>query len=437
MPKAIRPELVERESKGQKIRVRWAPSPTGVPHIGGVRTALFNYLFTKNQGGDFILRIEDTDRSRLVPKSLDKIKESLELLNLNWDDYYVQSERLDIYARYLHDLQEKGVVYEDEGAWRFKVQPGKDLAWEDGVHGKVRFQSDVIEDFVIIKSDKFPTYHFASVVDDHQMQISHVLRGDEWLPSTPKHLMLYESFGWQPPAFVHLPVILGPDHKKLSKRAGAKSVAEYIDEGFLPEAITNFMALLGWAPKDEREIFSLEDLIREFTLARVNKNSSIFNIEKLKWFNREWLKKLKPKEFAEKIEDQFPQTYPSKVTINVAPLVQSRLTTLKDFPKLADPFYKEPVIPEGVIGAVPLSSPIISKYAKKLESIEPWNPETFKAGTQEFAKENDIESKDIFRSVGIATFGSLVTPPLPESVVVIGKDRTIRYVSNLAKNKKS
>ena len=228
-----------------KVRVRYAPSPTGVLHIGGIRTALFNYLLAKNQNGDFILRIEDTDRKRLIPESIGEIKQSLELLALKWDEYYVQSERLKIYQKYLNQLKAKGVVYEDEGAWRYKVEKGKKIEWVDGLHGKVKFTSDVIEDFVIMKSDKFPTYHLANVVDDNLMNITHILRGDEWLSSTPKHLMLYEAFNWQPPIFIHLPTILGSNHKKLSKREGAKSARQYINEGYLPEALINFLALLG------------------------------------------------------------------------------------------------------------------------------------------------------------------------------------------------
>ncbi len=273
------------------VRVRYAPSPTGVPHIGNIRTALFNFLFAKNKNGQFILRIEDTDQKRFVPDSIPKIKESLLVLNLKWDEEYVQSKRLALYNKSLEILKDKNLAYQDEGAWYFKVPKDQKIKWQDGVHGTVEFSSDILEDFVIVKSDNFPTYHFASVVDDNDTKITHVIRGDEWISSTPKHLLLYQAFSWPTPTFVHLPSILGPDKKKLSKRERARSVLECLADGFLPEAIVNFLALLGWSPKNDRELFSLSDLIKEFSLERLNKNSPIFNIEKLNWFNKKYLQK--------------------------------------------------------------------------------------------------------------------------------------------------
>src|SRR3989344_2438546 len=286
-----------------KVRVRYAPSPTGIPHIGNIRTALFNFLFAKNQKGAFILRIEDTDRKRLIPGSIPQIKESLKVLGLVWDEEYLQSERLSLYHKQLEVLKGKGLVYQSEGAWFFKVPDKKLIDWQDGVHGHVEFQTDVIEDFVVLKSDKFPTYHFASVVDDYEMTITHVIRGDEWISSTPKHLLLYQSFGWTPPKFIHTPPILGHDKKKLSKREGARSVLEYIADGYLPEALVNFLALLGWAPKGDQELFTLEELIQEFSLDRLNKNSPIFNLEKLRWLNGKWIRKLSPDAYTKKISN--------------------------------------------------------------------------------------------------------------------------------------
>src|SRR3989344_899250 len=227
------------------IRVRIAPSPTGIPHIGTTRTALFNWLFARANNGKFIVRVEDTDRQRLVEGSLEKILEILEFLGLDWNEGpkvggdfgpYIQSERKDLYQKYAKILVEKGMAYEDEGAVRFKVEKGKIWKWDDQVHGEISFKSDVLEDFVILKSDGFPTYHLAVVVDDNAMKISHVLRGDEWISSTPKHLMLYSKLGWKPPVFGHLPLILGPDKSKLSKRHGAQSVLDYRDEGYLAES---------------------------------------------------------------------------------------------------------------------------------------------------------------------------------------------------------
>ncbi len=421
-------------------RVRYGPSPTGIPHIGNIRTALFNYLFAKSQNGKFYLRIEDTDQARIIPGAVEKIKESLESLSINWDgDVVVQSKRLSIYEKYLEVLKSKKLVDEEKGAWRFKIDhQNQHEEWEDAVHGKVSFPTNVLEDFIIIKSDGFPTYHFASVVDDHEMEITHVMRGDEWISSTPKHIQIYKAFGWQHPEFVHLPPILGSNHKKLSKREGAKSVLEYINEGYLPEAIVNFLALLGWSPKGNQEIFSLKELCREFSLDRINKNSPIFNIDKLNWFNQEWIKSLSPEEFKKKIESQFPHknTYKSTVTASIAPLVGSRITTLNEFPKIADPFYQKPVLSQEVMSAVPLSGASINQYAEKLGTISNLNPENLRAGTTAFAEENKLETKDLYRSLGVAEFGSLVTPPLPESVNIIGKEETIERLNDLAKKQK-
>lgn len=415
----------------QKVRTRYAPSPTGVLHIGGVRTALFNFLFAKNKNGDFLLRMEDTDQKRLEVGSVNQIKKSLQSLSLNWDEYFVQSERLEIYHKYLSQLKKKGVVYNDEGAWRFKVNRGKKLEWIDGVHGEVQFVSDVIEDFVIVKSDKFPTYHFANVVDDTQMNISHVLRGDEWLSSTPKHLMLYEALGWQPPNFIHVPVILGSDHKKLSKRQGAKSIGKYIDDGFLPEALTNYLAMLGWAPKGDREIFSLTELIKEFSLERLNKNSPIFNTEKLKWFNGQWIRKLSEQEYVDKIINYYPK-YPSDVTANVAPLTQDRISTLQDYPKLANFFYEPPK----EIPKVPVPVGTISQVEKSFRNIPNWEAGTIKEAIDNTAKNEKVDRIDLITGVRNVISGSTVTPPLYESLEKLEKKETIKRLSDYVKKTK-
>ncbi|MDO8487352.1 MAG: glutamate--tRNA ligase [Candidatus Curtissbacteria bacterium] len=412
--------------RSRRIRVRYAPSPTGIPHIGNIRTALFNYLFAKNQNGDFLLRIEDTDQNRLIPESVEKIKESLELLGLKWDEEEHQSKRLEIYKKHLDILKGKDLAYEDDGAWRFKVEKGKTLQWDDVVHGQVKFSSDVIEDFIIIKSDGFPTYHFASVVDDHDMQISHVFRGDEWISSTPKHLLIYQAFGWEPPKFVHLPPILGADHKKLSKREGAKSVIEYIEEGYLPEAIVNFLAFLGWSPKDDREIFSLEELTREFSLDRINKNSPIFNLEKLNWFNSQWLRRLPQKELSKKIKKAFPR-YDPKIVGKLTPLIQKRITNVNDFPKLCNFFFEVPKPLDSVV-----EKGVLSKVAENFVKVS-WNAEEIKNSIEDFAQSQKVDKKDLIVSIRNIVAGRPVTPPLYESLEILGKDETIarlkKYVS--------
>lgn len=420
-----------RESKDQ-IRVRYAPSPTGVPHVGNIRTALFNYLFAKKEDGQFLLRIEDTDRVRLVPESIEKIKESLNLLNLKFDEEEIyQSKRLDLYQKHLEILKQKDLAYEDESAWRFKIEKGKTLSWEDAVHGKVEFKSDVIEDFVIIKSDRYPTYHFANVIDDHETQITHVFRGDEWIPSTPKHLLLYEAFGWQPPTFVHLPAILGPDHKKLSKRQGAKSVIEFIEEGYLPEAIVNFLAFLGWAPKDNREIFSLEELAKEFSIDRINKNSPIFNVKKLDWFNSQWIKKLSESELAQRIRKRFP-AYEEQKILEVLPALKDRLTTLNDFELLGDLFFNKPDIKEHK-KEITIDKKVFEEVLSALSKLESWKEEEIAKTVEEIMERQNLTKPKMYRSIGIALSGKLITPPIFKSMEILGKEETLGRVGLLTR----
>lgn len=426
-------EQAKGPERSRGVRVRYAPSPTGVPHVGNIRTALFNYLFAKKEGGKFLLRIEDTDQTRLIPESIAKIKQSLELLGLTFDEEELyQSKRLDLYKKHLDELKEKGLAYEDEGAWRFKVEKGKTLSWIDAVHGKVEFKSDVIEDFVIIKSDGYPTYHFANVIDDHDTKITHVFRGDEWIPSTPKHLLLYQSFGWQPPTFVHLPSILGPDHKKLSKRQGAKSVIEFIEEGYLPEAIVNFLAFLGWAPKDNQELFSLEELAQAFSIDRINKNSPIFNIEKLIWFNGQWIKKLDVDDLAARLSKEFPEYDVEKIK-EIVPLVNSRIFTLKDFKSIAGFFFEKPK--EDQMASIPVSKSVLLAVAAVFGAVPEtdWVADNLKSLVVALAEKEKIEPKDLYRGIGIAISGSTVTPPLFESLSKLGREESIDRLKNAAK----
>lgn len=419
------------------IRVRYAPSPTGVPHIGNIRTALYNYLFAKKSAGQFILRIEDTDRNRLIPESLAKIKQSLKLLNLSWDEEYQQSTRLEIYKTHLENFKKRGIVYEDKNAWFFKVKSSKNISWQDVVHGYVQFSTDVIEDFVIVKSDGFPTYHFAATVDDHDMQISHVIRGDEWISSTPKHLLLYEAFGWDPPQFVHLPPILGPDKKKLSKREGAKSVIEYIDDGYLPEALVNFLALLGWAPlpsealseggKREKELYSLGELIKIFSLERLNKNSPIFNLEKLNWFNNQWIKKLEDKDLAQRISQRSPQ-FPSEKILPLVPLVKERIKTLADFEELTGFFFSAPDIKK--ISKVPVTSEVVSQLISGFKNTKVWTAKVIKETIEEVAEKSKEDRVKTIMSVRNIVSGREVTPPLYESLEILGLEETVKRLED-------
>jgi glutamyl-tRNA synthetase len=278
--------------KNNKIRVRFAPSPTGVLHIGSARTTLFNYLFAKKHKGDFILRIEDTDKERSKKEFEKDILENIKWLGLKWDELYYQSKRTKIYEKYLKKLLDSGKAYKKEIIW-FK-NPNKKVVFDDLIRDRVEIDSAVLGDFSLAKDLKTPLYNFAAVIDDHEMEISHVIRGEDHISNTPKQILIYEALGWQPPQFAHLPLILGLDRSKLSKRHGAVSVSEYKEQGYLPEALVNFMALLGWSAQgpsgQDKEIFSLKELIEEFSLEKIQKGGAIFNIEKLDWFNGHYIR---------------------------------------------------------------------------------------------------------------------------------------------------
>ena len=340
----------------KNIRTRFAPSPTGKLHIGGVRTALFAWLFAQKNNGKFYIRIEDTDRERLDKEGIPMITESLGWLGIDWDEGinsqgesigefgpYIQSERLDIYKKHIQTLLDNGDAYYcfcsserleqlrkeqeenkqppmydrkclklseseikekiDSGekyVIRFKIPENGKTILEDLVYGKIEFENNLLDDIVLMKSDEFPTYHFAHAVDDHLMGTSHVLRGEEWISSTPKHILLFKAFGWETPQYVHLPLILGPDKKKLSKRHGSTKIPDFRDQGYLPEALINYIAFLGWNPKTTQEMFSLKELIDNFDLSKINKTAPIFSYEKLDWFNVQYLKRLSLDDLAER-----------------------------------------------------------------------------------------------------------------------------------------
>ncbi|OGH37497.1 MAG: hypothetical protein A3B44_02800 [Candidatus Levybacteria bacterium RIFCSPLOWO2_01_FULL_38_21] len=323
------------------IKVRFAPSPTGVPHIGNTRTALFNFLFAKKNKGKFILRIEDTDRKRFVKEAEKAIYEILEWLGLSWDEKFVQSERLSIYRQYAQILKKRGAVYESDGALKFKMPKKGETKWIDAIGQKeISFKNETQEDFVILKSDGYPTYNFANVVDDCLMGITHVIRGEEFVSSTPKHVQLYKIFRWNQPVFAHLPVILGKDKGKLSKREGAKSALEYRDEGYIREAVLNYMALVGWTPPDGQEQMSIEKMIELFDLKDVNSANPIFDTQKLEWFNGAWIRTIK--DLKKRLVDFYQKdkkvknilnSDKSEIWVNAA---KSRMKILKDFKKLVD-----------------------------------------------------------------------------------------------------
>ena len=416
--------IVPPNTSKTMVRVRIAPSPTGIPHIGNTRTAFFNYLFAKHNKGKFIVRIEDTDQARIVKGAKEAIFEILKWLGFSWDEEYVQSERKNIYKEHADLLLKKGIAYEDEGAVRFKIPANREISWTDAIgNKKITFKTDVLEDFVILKSDGFPTYHLANVVDDHIMEISHVIRGDEWISSTPKHILLYEAFGWKSPIFAHLPVILGPDKTKLSKRHGAKSVLDLRQDGYLKEALLNFMGLLGWSHPKEKELISLSEFIDTFDLKDVGTVAPIFDLQKLTWMNGEYIRMMDNKvlksallEFYE--EDKDVTSFMENRSIDsILDLAKTRMKTLAEFRNLV--INKNPELSSD-------EKNIAKVLFEKFSLIENWNKEKILVGMKEVLQKNKIKGSVLYKIIT----GFETGLPLPESMTLLGKEKTLERIKS-------
>ena len=408
------------------VRVRIAPSPTGIPHIGNTRTALFNYAFAKHNKGKFIVRIEDTDQARIVPGAKEAIFEILNWLGISWDEEYVQSERKNIYKEHVENLIKKGLAYADEGAVRFKIPTNREISWIDAVGDKkISFKTDVLEDFVILKSDGFPTYHLANVVDDHLMHISHVIRGDEWISSTPKHILLYEAFKWELPVFAHLPVILGQDKTKLSKRHGAKSVLDLKQDGYLKEAILNFMGLLGWSHPKEKEIFSMGELIELFELKNVGTVAPIFDLQKLTWMNGEYIRKSQISNLKSQIYEFFDKKYPIEIIEKTMPIVQDRIKKLSEYKDLCEFFFNDPEKYEIELSG---KKDMLNNVLKSLENIKNWKAINIGESMQQAARDLGIKNSDFFTVLRAAITGKKISPPLNESMEILGKEKTLERI---------
>lgn len=330
-----------------KVVTRFAPSPTGHLHIGSARTALFNYLFAKKHDGKFILRIEDTDNERSKKEYEDDIINGLKWVGLDWDEFYRQSERGEIYKKYLQKLLDDGSARLDGAAIRFK-NPNKTVVFNDLIRGEIEFKTDDTGDFVIAKDINTPLFHFAVVVDDYEMGVTHVIRGEDHISNTPRQILIQEALGFEKPRYAHIPLILAPDRSKLSKRHGAVSLAEYKKEGYLPEAIINFIAFIGWNPGDEREIFSKDGLIKEFSLERIQKSGAIFNIERLNWFNKEYIKKLDAKTLENYLIESIPDNWEKIAEDNplfwskIVELEKERISKLSDIEEGIGYFFQAP-----------------------------------------------------------------------------------------------
>ena len=330
------------------VRVRFAPSPTGFLHVGSARTAIFNWLFARHSGGRFLIRVEDTDLKRSETRFLEEILEDLKWLGLDWDEEPIfQSRRFGVYREKAGELVASGKAYKDGDAVLFKVEPGRTIAYDDLVHGRISVESETIKDQVLIKSDGSPAYNFSCVVDDAFLGITHILRGDDHISNTPKQIVFYEAFGLTPPRFGHMPLILGTDGAKLSKRHGGVSVEEYRREGFLPEALANYLVLLGWMPKDGREVMPPEEAVRLFEISEMNDVQAKFDLQKLRWLNAEYIMAASNARLIPLVKEHLaaaglsfagvPDSYISKVL----DLYKIRAKTLAEFPPMIDCFFRE------------------------------------------------------------------------------------------------
>lgn len=484
--------------------VRFAPSPTGYLHIGGLRTALFNYLYARHYDGKFILRIEDTDRTRFVEGALENLIQMLQWAGLDYDEGpiltpdglkqtgengpYIQSERVDagLYRRYAEQLIEEGKAYYcfcseerldalreaqkqrnetprydghcrhftleeartraakgEPYVIRMKLPAGQDITFHDQIKGDITINTDEMDDQVLIKSDGFPTYHFAVVVDDHFMGVTHVVRGEEWITSTPKHIFLYRCFGWQAPTYVHLPTVLGEDHKKLSKRNGDASVEQYVAKGYLRDALINYIALLGWSPKSNQELLSREDLIREFDFDRVSNTGGIFDVKKLNWMNQEYIKRMKPEDAAEQVEKFLrgaqlvdDTTDPEKIACAAA-LYQNRIEYFQQVPDMMRHLFvsaEELIYQEEAREALstPEAARTVSLLEEKLKANE--MTEDFANGVvKEIQKETGIRGKSLWFPIRAAVVGETSGPDFGQTMLILGKTETLARLKRAQK----
>jgi glutamyl-tRNA synthetase len=468
------------------VRVRIAPSPTGYFHVGSARTALFNWLFARHHGGKFIVRVEDTDRARYHPEAVPDLMDSLRWLGLDWDEGpkvggafgpYYQSERLDLYQEHADRLLENGLAYKcycsserlaalreeqrarkqdvgydrhcryltdaERAAYaaqgitpviRLKAPLKGETSFHDVLYGDITVENATLDDLVLLKSDGFPTYHLANVIDDHLMHISHIMRGDEWLPSVPKHVLLYQAFGWQLPVYAHLPLILAPDGKgKLSKRHGGVEIRDFRRQGYLPEAMVNYLARVGWSYDDHTEIFTREELIRYFDLAGVNKSPARFSYERLEWMNGYYIRQLDATDLAQRLVP-FMAAAEFHVTAGelepIVPLIQERIKTLAEVADKAGFFFKEQLAYEAelLIGKKMTAAESLNglwRARETLAALPDFSTERIESAMRALADELGLKAGPLFGIVRVAVTGEKVSPPLFETMEVLGQARAL------------
>ena len=421
-------------------RVRFAPSPTGYLHVGGARTALFNWLYARRTGGTFLLRIEDTDKQRSTDEHTQVILDGLKWLGLDWDEELTfQGARLARHQEVADKLVAEGKAYLEEGVIRLRVPPGE-IAWDDAVHGRISFQGEDIKDFVILRSDRSPLYNFAVVVDDLDMRITLVLRGDDHISNTPKQLAVYRALSVPPPRFGHVPMINGPDGKKLSKRHGATAVGDYQHLGILPAALRNFLALLGWSPGGDQEIMTLDEMIRLFSVESILKKPAVFDMTKLEWMNGQYLSMASAQDLYPLVAPQLEKLglngnqeavlkaitavkTRSRTTLDVARQVAVRLDA--KFVEVDDKAKREIAKdPAGHVAALQAALAVLKDAD--------WKPETLERALRELAERRGVASGKIFQPIRIALTGGTVSEPVNELLYVVGKDAALKRLAAAA-----
>jgi glutamyl-tRNA synthetase len=409
------------------MRVRFAPSPTGALHIGGARTALYNWLLARRSGGAMVLRIEDTDRERSTPENVAQILDALEWLELGWDEGPVsQAERSGRHREEIARLVEEGHAYEDEGAVRLRVPGEGATVVHDAIRGEVRFDHAAIDDFVIARSDESPLYNLAVAVDDRDMGITHVVRGDDHLSNTPRQLLVLRALGAEPPVYAHLPLLHGPDGRKLSKRHGAASVQELRDAGYLPEAVRNYLALLGWGADATTTFFTTEELIERFSLDRVSRSPAVFDEQKLRWMNGRYLRELGVDELTRRLEEVHGRGGLRKA-VEVA---QEKMQTLSDFWPLAGFLVERRDIDDRAWAKVMRDGAPerLARAREALAAAEPFDRAGVERALREVVEELGVKPRDVFQPVRVAVSGSTVSPGIFESVALLGRDEAIARI---------
>jgi len=408
------------------VRVRFAPSPTGLLHIGGVRTALFDWLFARREGGEFLLRIENTDTSREVAEATDHILESLAWLGLDWDAQPTfQLDRMERAKEEASRLVAEGKAYEDEGAIRIRMPDEGTTAWDDLIRGRIEFPNEKLEDLVIVRSDGRPTYNFASPLEDWLDEITHVIRGEDHISNTPKQIRVLEALGAEPPAYGHVPNVFGGDGRKLSKRHGSVSVAEFREEGYVAPALLNYLALLGWSFDDRTTIMSRDELVERFTLERVSASPAVFDYGKLEWMNGVYLRAMPLGEYADTLVAYLGEIGfdGDEETIRAAaPLVQEKIALLSEFPAFTR-FLFERVEPDP--GLLDGARPLLEKARDELAVVETWNRKAIEETLRSFAEREGLRPRDAFQPIRVAVTGSKVSPGLFESLELLGRDETL------------